>query len=62
MSDFTVLSVLERRHIIETVEEAVRVIREETEAHCLEQMNDHDTLIEDLQEVLRILGADDVEE
>lgn len=59
-SDFTVLSVLERRHIIETAQRAVEHIDElgdwlPEEIHPFQ-------LRDDLLEVLRILGADDVEE
>jgi hypothetical protein len=60
-SDVTTLSVLERRHIIETTQEAIRVICEETEAFCGAQLDDQDALVADLREVLRILGADEVD-
>lgn len=58
MADFHTLSILERRHIIETIQETLRQIREQDE--YMYPLTD-DTY-EDLKEILRILGADDVEE
>ena len=60
MSDFHTLSILERRHIIETTQAVLRAIREGD--FIPESTDVADQIEEDAQEVLRILGADDVEE
>lgn len=59
MATNTSLSLLEVRHIAETVHEAIRVVRDEVEVMCGAHMEATDTLIDDLKEVLRILGEDE---
>jgi F0F1-type ATP synthase beta subunit len=56
-TDFHVLSELEHRHIVETVRETLRTLREVDE-----YVTPMDAHIEELQEVLRILGVDEMEE
>lgn len=58
--DFTTLSELERRHIVETMQNVLREIREGN--FMPEGTDAADQIEEDAVEVLRILGADDVEE
>lgn len=55
-TDFTVLSVLERSHIVETVRETIRTLRIVDASFA--PMDAH---IEELQEVLRILCAEEEE-
>jgi hypothetical protein len=53
VTDFTTLSVLERRHIVETVRQTLITLRD-----INEYITPMDAHIEELKEVLRILGAD----
>jgi hypothetical protein len=59
-TDFTVLSVLERRHIIETVQGVIELANDGGINY--EDQRLRDSCEEDLQEILRILGADSVED
>ena len=56
-TDVTTLSVLERRHIIETVQLAIFELQSSNDNYGTSMCS-----VEDLQEILRILGADSVEE